>query len=110
MINKKIQGIIDACNVLNPGQRLNVEAFGSRHDLTLSIEKDRAYNALTGNANLVDIVTLRNGKAADDAVGIYVTDANNMMDAIFGYHFVTLAEKLMIQELKQGDDKWNTEN
>lgn len=41
--------------------------------------------------------------------------ANNMMDAIFGYHFVTLAEKLMIQELriqelKQGDDKWNTEN
>lgn len=35
--------------------------------------------------------------------------ANNMMDAIFGYHFVTLAEKLMIQELKQGDDKWNTE-
>ena len=35
--------------------------------------------------------------------------ANNMMDAIFGYHFVTLAEKLMIQDLKQGDDKWNTE-
>lgn len=87
MINREMQGIIDACNVLKPGQRLNVEAFGSRHDLTLSIEKDRAYDVLTGYANLVDIVTLQNGKAADDAVGIYVTDGQLLRELVRIYNY-----------------------
>ena len=40
-----------------------------------------------GYANLVDIVTLRNGKAVDDAVGIYVTDGQLLRELVRIYNY-----------------------
>ena len=55
---------------------LVVKNFGLYQDLELHICKDGDYDPGKSEeySDLVDIETKKNGKAVDDAVGIYVTD------------------------------------
>lgn len=84
-----ISTVIDDSDLLKGGEKLVVDAFGKNKDLELHIQKDIEYYPKKDKdySNLVDIVTLRRGKAVDDTLGVYVTDGEmyKELERIFNY-------------------------
>lgn len=71
-----IETIIDYCNDLDAGEKLEVFEFGKDCDLVLHIYKDEGFDReKDGNLyNLVTISTARNGEWVDDTGDVFVTD------------------------------------
>lgn len=71
-----IETIIDYCNDLDAGEKLEVFEFGKDCDLVLHIYKNEEFDReKDGNLyNLVTISTARNGAWVDDTGDVFVTD------------------------------------
>ena len=87
LLKPEIKEIIDLCDRLLANEKLTVFDFGKNQNLTLHIYKDSEFDPETdmGYSNLVDVYTFKDGKAIDDAIGIYVTDGSleNELNRIF---------------------------
>lgn len=70
-----IDTIVDYCNDLEAGEKLEVFEFGEKFDLVLHIYKDEEFDASDEDVmNLVTIHTARDGSWVDDTGDTYVTD------------------------------------
>lgn len=72
-----IDKIINYCEDMGPGEKLEVYEFGTECDLVLHIYKDEDYDSDKELYNYVQIHTARNGEYVDDTddIDVYSEDA-----------------------------------